>query len=645
MHSAELTLFLRYKIVLNLLMHTRHELMKIRLHNKIQIVTTLLLVWINALLQAQQVYQKDQDWPKLMQLYEGRIVEVLSDSTGRIWYADWQGQQINDLKVPKDNSKVAYVYIDSTGKRLSNKVYQNATPFFGGLASVWEQEYLVVPSLKVGKMAFGYETAIINTKEEEVLPMDEWSKYPLGRGLAVKNTYAEPYTTTSVYNKAGKKLAECIDCQVGIGNGNFWMSSPKNSGRPNRVAKLFDLKGRVLYNDSGSYIEPVNNRVPLDEYHLRPIMQSFYRVMKDERKGLSTIIDGTGKVVMDSIGMFYFMSGKCQITKNGFAAIVDTNWNILVPFSYGYTHIQVLPEHPQNAYIVSKNNKTIIINADNKQLIPLESRGSISFNRQGNFYDTYDYTNKRMLVALNGDTLVNPKHFEIVDGWLPDLPGFIVTCRSNGLKTFLDKNGKAIVPCQYDNLFYGGSNRILFFNHDGSSGYMNLEGKVIFSLPGVRRLTTFNRGYAVCEIKVTDKKEFRSQYKIYTGADTPYQLHERVIDTTGQFVACETCPTSLKKLNTLLSDGSSISSFFYKGVALAYNQKTNKHGLVNEKLQFVLPVIYDNINGKAESFQYYWHGERGTYNNIGHQGVSPDIVNGHVKVTLNGVQKWVKIGE
>src|SRR3954463_8985263 len=105
--------------------------MKIRLRNMIKLFTTLLFIWLSAMLEAQPMYPKDQDWPKLMQLYEGRMVEVLSDSTGKVWYADWQGKRIDDLQVPKDNSKVVYVYIDSTGKRLSDKVYQNASPFFG----------------------------------------------------------------------------------------------------------------------------------------------------------------------------------------------------------------------------------------------------------------------------------------------------------------------------------------------------------------------------------------------------------------------------------------------------------------------------------------------------------------------------------
>jgi len=619
--------------------------MKIRLHNKIKITKTLLFVWFSALLQAQPMYPKDQDWPKLMQLYEGRIVEVLYDSTGKTWYADWQGKRINDLQVPKDNSKVVYVYIDSTGKRLSDKVYQNASPFFGGLASVWEQESLDQRSLNVGRITFGNETAIINVKEEEVLPMDEWSKYPLGKGLAVKNVYTEPHTTTSVYNKVGKKLAECTDCQVGIGNGNFWMSSPKSSGRPNRVTKLFDLKGRVLYNDSGSYIEPINNMVPIDEYHLHPLMQSFYRVMKDESKDLSTIIDGTGKIVMDSIGMFYFMSGRCQITKNGLAAIVDTNWKILVPFSYGYTHINVLPGHPQDAYTVNKNNKTIIINADNKQLIPLESRGSITFNRQGNFYDTYDNTNKRMLVALNGDTLVNPKYFEIGDGWIQDLPGFIVTCRSNGLKSFLDKNGKAIVPCQYDNLFYTGQNFFVFFSHDGASGYIDLQGNVKFSRRDVSRLSAIHKGYAHCVVYVTDKKQFRPQEKIVTEGNTSYQFQERVIDSTGQYVLLETYPPTITEFNKTIGDGSEIASFFYKGVALAFNKKTNKYGLVNEKLQMILPVIYDTIETKAESFEYHWYSVNGRSQDGGRHGVSPNVLNGKVKVRLKGVEKVIELGK
>ncbi len=614
-------------------------------YSEIKTTATALFLLFCTALQAQPTQPKDQDWPKPMQLYMGRIVEVKNDSTGKIWYADWQGQRINDLEVPKDNSQVVYVYIDSTGKRLSDKVYQNASPFFGGLASVWETETLDAQTPGMGKIVYGNETAIINAKEEEVLPMDEWSKYPLGKGLAVKSGYAEPYATTSVYNKVGKKLAECTDCQVGIGNGNFWMNSTRNSGRPNRFTKLFDLKGRVLYSDSGSHIEPINNLVPISDSHLQPLIQAFYRVMKDESKGLYTIIDNKGKIVMDSIGMFYFMSGKCQISKNGVAAIVDTNWKILVPFSYGYTHINVLQGHPQGAYIVSKNNKTIIIDGDNKQLIPLDSKGSITFNWQRQYYDTYDYSNERMLVALNGDTLVNPKYFKITNDFLPDMPGFIVTCRSNGLKTILDKNGKTLVPCQYDNLFYSGSNRIVFFNRDGSSGYMNLEGKVIFNLPEVRKMTNFCNGYAHCEMKVTNKKEFQPRYATLTEGNTAYQLQERIIDTAGNFVACETYPTSLKKINAPLPDGSYISSFFYKGVALVYNKTTNKSGLINKKLEFVLPVIYDDIKGKAEGFQYSWYSMHGTHGNIGQQGVSPDIVNDHVKVTLNGVQKWVKIGK
>jgi hypothetical protein len=519
-------------------------------------VTAFLL--ISAIVNGQPEFERGQDWPKLMQLYESVLVDVKRDSSGKVWYADWQGKRISDLNALHDTSKAKYLYVGSTGKPLSNKLYQYASPFYKGLAVVGETETLYPDGPDKGAVTFSYGTAIINTREEEVLPMDERAKSIIGHGLILTSWNTDPNPVYSVYNKIGKKLLECSDCAVGAGVGmeNFWMTTT-GYGRPNSFTKLFDLKGRLLYHGPGQLTQQIDNQQ-------RP--QPYYKILLPENSGLNTILDRHGKVVMDSIGMSYFSLGKCTIYKNGSAAVVDTNWNFIIPFSYGYNSIQVLTGQPQGAYIATRNNNTVLIDAENKKLISFESSCGISYsNKQIPYYEICDTNRNRIYVGLNGDTLFNSRFYEIEQYQWSDIPGFLVMCKSNGQKGYLDAYGKVLIPCLYKNLFYTGKNDIIFFSHDGSCGYMDLKGRVKLSLNEVQRLTSFSKGYAHCMLKVYDQNEFHPDNKTFYEANGSYQLHERVIDSTGRFVAYETWPPALKNSDRTLGDGIQITSFFNEG--------------------------------------------------------------------------------
>jgi hypothetical protein len=82
-----------------------------------------------------------------------------------------------------------------------------------------------------------------------------------------------------------------------------------------------------------------------------------------------------------------------------------------------------------------------------------------------------------------------------------------------------------------------------------------------------------------------------------------------------------------------------------KVFAIAFNKKTNKYGLVNQKLKVVLPLKYDEIYGRGESFEYTWYNANGRSQSIGRSGASPNIVDGKIKVKQRGVEKVIELNK
>ncbi len=609
-----------------------------------------------------------QPWPKLMQLYDGRIVQVQYDSIGQALYLNWQNRRIPEMVTPYDHTKAKYLYIDSTGKPLSNKRYDYATPFYDNFAVVGirDAEEQATGNYRPKEK---WMSAVINPKEEEVVPMSEYGKQLPSHGLII----ASYDRNHKVYTTTGKKLAECTSCDVGFGTGlnSFWLSPATYwRSRDEKVVTLMDLNGNLLYKGRGVHMEQICHS---HTTYKSPVCswQPYYHVLREEMDGMSIILDPNGKVVMDSMSFSYMTGGQYRVFKNGLVAIMDTTWKEVFPFSNGYSHLnEIHYGHPQQALVANKKNeKSIVIDKNNKRLVPMESWSVISYDPLQRLYKTNDREGNYWYMSLEGDTVANPLKYYDVHQQYPQLPGFFVKCRPGNLTGYLDEKGKLLVPCQYEQLYYGGKNLLLFFS-DGGAGYLDMHGKVKFRVGNVFKMSTFSNGYALCGYKVTDPKKFIAGVTAETDFhQVRYQMHHRLIDSLGRFVSPETfvyinrfeggCALVFrngrwqyvdKRLKEIvLPDGSRLCSNFYKGTAMVRNVKKNTVGVVNEKLEVIVPVIYDVIDTRLQedlNYAYDMASKMATeYGWNMHTGYYANIVDGKLKVTLKGVEKVVIVGK
>jgi hypothetical protein len=601
-------------------------------------------------------FAQEKTWPKLMQLFDGKVVQVRYDNMGvGFFYLDWRDSIIpNMMAVPFNNETAKFLYVDSTGQQIGKDYYEDAYPFNGGLAVVGTPRPFVNNVVK--------KYAVINEKAEIVFPYSEEPKFTIGNGLVV----IDKKDKQEVYDQNNKRIAECNDCsfETNVGLPNI-VVNPKPNTNAEKIVKLLDANGHVLYSGRGRRLSQISNDISTRLYTFS-VRQPFYEVELDDLGEYKTIVSRTGKVMMDSVKYSFFARGKSCILKNGIATVVDTNFKTLMPYSYGYDFYRHMTGHPQDAYCARKNGKYIVISPANKQLVPMTlTYTEIWYKPEQQLYEGRDEEGNFWYMTLAGDTVASPRKYRDVYFMEPVMPGFLVRSKATNLAGYLSSGGEEVIPCKYSYLAFGGKDLILFFKDGGGAGYMDMKGNLKLNIPNAFSLSAFIEGYALVGVRIDDRSQFSNSAQTVMNGQETYQVQNRLIDSTGKFVSKETFDWMFvlrkgyagvidegelyvvdKNLKKVMVEGAYLTSYFYKGLAMAYNPKKKKWGVVNEKLEIVVPIAYDEIETKEEEgviYNYYMSTPNGSESGGLFKNMYPNIKGGKLSVVCNGFQEIIPV--
>ena len=592
-----------------------------------------------------------EQFPKLMSLVEGRMVNI-ELRVGEYLYYDWLGKPIPEMKGPYDYAKSKYVYVDKSGKPISSEQFDMAHPFKDGIAVVeTPQQFIRDQPRKYGA---------INEKGKVIFPFTVNNIQNIGSGFVAISTNEN----IEVFDLGGKKITTCRGCQFQTNTAlKNILAMPRAHSKDTQIVRLMDFEGRELLNRPGMYIAQIpNNSSTSTEIITRQL--AFYQVDVYRQNNLCSIVSSTGKVVLDSVERFIFNRGQAGIVKNNKAFVVDSAFRVIVPATYGYSSYTPLYEHPKPAYVVTKGNKRMVVTADNEVLIKPMPVMYINYDEKTEAYDLRDQLGHQWIISLQGDTIISPVKYLYLSEYFPALNGYLVKCRPDGLMGFLTANGKTQIPCIYRKLAYGGKNLFLFFEGN-RAGYVDEHGKTIISVDTAYGLSAFVQGYALCSFKLKEQYHRYGAPTVVT-SEGAFTIGYMLIDSIGRLISGRTydqisplrggyAMVSIgvdnfmvdKNFNKVVtSENYELKSYFYQGTALVWDPQKNKWGLVNEKLETLVPVIYDKLDTKEEEGRrsfYSLHQAEGQGSTSSGKNRHANIKNGKLKVTLDGKDMVIEV--
>ncbi len=325
-----------------------------------------------------------------------------------------------------------------------------------------------------------------------------------------------------------------------------------------RVFDFHEDMGRVLYNGKFGFIDKMGHEVIKPDYDMAMDFQ-----------------DGLVAVIKDNQKFF--------INKKG--EKVSKNYDKVLSFQKGYA-------------IVSLNNKYGLINKNMEEVIPLN-------------YDSIDYpSNDLILVEENGIL----KYLNLDNQVVITLPKNIKEASSfkNGLAKvvtegykvgFIDKTGRMVINPIY--------NTASSFENDLASVSERNEGSTIIYRNGEELFPRSNnfeilecaskKGIFIANFGYLKKGLIDRFGNFVTDRFYPYIYKEsdgliRVKDLNHNYgfinsEGCEVIPTTYSKAND-----------FKEGLAVVFNEETNKYGYINKNGEVVIPFIYDNANDFNEGY-------------------------------------------
>jgi hypothetical protein len=588
---------LKLKKIFVSLMRMNHFLPKI-------LVTLLLVCQFSSALHAQK------EFPKLMQVIEGQQVHIRWESDGNHYYT-WNNKPLANFTLPSGPFTLRYQFVDSTGKNIGNEAFDAPSSFMDGLAVIQrngtkpndENKYYAVLDLQ-GRYLFPFSNKVIENMY----------------GGFVKISTGD---SSSVYNVDGKKVLACTSCDFRLSSAkrNLYQL-PRPYSRNPALVKLYDTKGKFLFQKAGYNIHYITNNVPRNNepfsYEL-----PMHQITLDSDNQLFAIVSDQGELLADSVGNFVFNYGIACLRSSGKSAyVVDTAFRVILPPTLGYSRYWPMYAHPKQAFAAWRNDSVMIIDRNNNYLIKPMQADYAEFDGVSKQFDIRNNsTGYRWVLSQNGDTIASPSRYMDYSELRPLLPGAIVTCKADGLKGYVNDVGKTLIPCQYDQLVYMGGQRFVYFKGT-QAGYLNLEGKNVLNVDSALILSNFSEGYAAVGVK---QSAFSMGAQRVISADEAYSVVYHMIDSTGKMVSnrpydeigmmkkgyCRVrLGTDVFMVNSrfealVTKEGNPLISYFCKGTALILNPKTNKMGLVNEKLETLLPAIYDWIDTVEEEGQRY----------------------------------------
>ena len=184
------------------------------------------------------------------------------------------------------------------------------------------------------------------------------------------------------------------------------------------------------------------------------------------------------------------------VTKNNRQGVIDAEGKAIVPIRYD----RIESSNPnQKSYIVTRNNRQGIIDFDGNTVIPLVEGRIESFYSGG--YGIVTRNNKQRVIDLQGNAIV-PFEYDRVN--LVNLDRGYIIATKNGLQGAIDFQGKTLLPFKYNSISAGINARLyqsqlLLLNKDNSTSLFNLESRstILTKLESIDSLYLPDANYAI----------------------------------------------------------------------------------------------------------------------------------------------------
>ncbi len=205
------------------------------------------------------------------------------------------------------------------------------------------------------------------------------------------------------------------------------------------------------------------------------------------REGKASIIDKTGKILVDDLGagsgMYRFFNGlaRCRSIDGEYGYLDETGKRVIAPI------LDVADDFENNRAIVSLNHKYGLIDKTGKFIVPNDYY--FFFNLGGGYYQTQDQDGKTGVVDSLGNEILKPIYSEVFH-----LQNHFFTVEKDGLNGCYTLLGKEIFPPVSSSAiyFFNGRSKVI---KDGKSGVIDSTGK--FIVPMVYdSIGYFYKGYA-----------------------------------------------------------------------------------------------------------------------------------------------------
>ncbi|HRE78291.1 MAG TPA: WG repeat-containing protein [Flavobacterium sp.] len=258
--------------------------------------------------------------------------------------------------------------------------------------------------------------------------------------------------------------------------------------------------------------------------------------------------------------------------KDNKTGVFNTEGKLIIPFIYDSNSIRLLSN---NNFSFTKDRKKGMIDKNGTVIIPA-MYDNYNFMYQSNFKDYIQVENngKQGVIHLNGEIVI-PIEYDFVDA---ENDMFKVGMRNPNRVGICNKKGEVIVPLNYHWIAKSNTRNSTLFILDSSDKTFNFfspENNILFSenvseygcVPNEERL---NNNDSYSNIHLLYFKDKNGKYGL-------------INEVTGKIVA----PAMYDNIIQQFDDT--------KNVFFAV-QKEKKYGLINEKNEIIIPIVYEDIN-------------------------------------------------
>lgn len=568
-----------------------------------------------------------------------------------------------------DNKEWKKIYLDSLGNTVGNLTFDNGGLFMGGLAVVQN---------KVGE---DMHSAVINAQGKFIIPYaNHYIRNEANGFVTVSDTIS-----TYLYNKEGKLLFKCAACAFTFHNDVHLIScqpQPYYEGDPDKLFKgvvVMDEKGKEVFRKPGNVITRLVN-IPVT-YHRdqRTELLPYFRITvpRVNYRDVTDIVKLNGDLIMDSLSDFrsselQFIEETLYVQRAGKSAILERNFKAILGFDRGYEQLYQFQYYPvKDVYSAGKKGKYGVITIKDEIIVPINYTYPLQYgSMDSTLFMSNPAQDSTWTFTMSGDTL-ETSAFRLT-GYKKSKSTFAVfTDPRSGKYGYMHRQTKKfILSPDYDYLAEAGKDSLMFFRKD-TAGYLNTQGKRIFSFPApCYGVSGFVNDRSLCLLALLDGKvanaavrktetnqdNFKVKYVWVNKAGhiinnaafdwfARFEKGKALVNNDGRYFFVDSALKVVK-----FQGKYDYQSYTRKGYAII-GEGAKKFGLIDSNGKVVLPIQYEAIDMEIEltPAQQY----RGIQDGIpytdpqGNKGVTngffyvPNIVEGGIKVTKDGNEEEV----